>query len=158
MSRNIFQNSQGLSLIEIVVVLAVLGLMLAVVIPQFGESRENQVLKSAVGDILSNLSLARAQTLASLDSSAYGVHFESGKVIIFKGTSFVANDPGNQEVPILSPASITNVTLNGISGNSGEMYFKRLTGNPSKSGTVIVASPNFSRTITISATGAVSAD
>lgn len=155
MRKNI---SKGISLVEIVAVLATLGLILAAVVPQFGKNRETQVVKSAVGDILSSLSLARSQTLSSLDSSSYGVHFESGKVVIFKGESFTQNDPDNQEVPILSPASIANVVLNGSSGNSGSLYFERITGNPSKSGTVTISSPNFSRTVTIAATGAVGAD
>lgn len=150
--------TKGLSLLEAIIVLAILALMLAVVMPQFGKSRETQVLNTAVGDILSAVSQARAQTLASVDSSSYGVRFEADEVIIFKGTNFSANDPDNQNINIVSPAGITNVTLAGVSGTSGDFYFSRLSGVPSKSGTITIASPNFSKIITITATGSANAN
>ena len=149
---------RGLSAVELLVVFAILGIILVVAIPRFSGLRETQVVKGAIGDILSSLSKARTQTLASIDSSSYGVHFEEDEVIIFKGTNFVPNDSNNEEVAILSPATISNVTLNGASGTSGELYFSRLSGAPSKNGTVTISSSNFSRIITITATGSASAD
>lgn len=150
--------TKGFSLLEAIITLAIIALMLAVVMPQFGKSRETQVLNTAVGDILSAVSQARAQTLASVDSSSYGVRFEADEVIIFKGTNFSANDPNNQNISIVSPASITDVTLAGASGASGDFFFNRLSGAPSKSGTITIASPNFSKIITITATGSANAD
>ena len=149
---------QGISAIELLVVVAILGIILAVVLPQFGKSRERATLDGAVGDILSVLSQARSQTLAALDSSSYGVHFDSDEVIIFKGTTFSSGNPDNIETSIISPAVISNVTLGGASGSSGEFYYERLSGSPNKSGTVTVSSPSYSTTITISATGSASAD
>ena len=155
--KNYFYT-RGISLLETIITVAILATILAVVIPQFGKTRETQVLNSAVGDILSSINKARTQTLASVDSSSFGVRFETNEIIIFKGTSFSQNDPDNQEIPILSPASISNVNLNGVSGGTGDFYFRRLSGIPSKSGAVTLASPNFSKIITITATGAASAD
>jgi Tfp pilus assembly protein FimT len=149
-------NKKGISVVEILIVVAVLGVILSVVIPQFSRSRENQVLKNAVTEILSDLDKAKAQTLASIDSSSYGVRFESDKVIIFKGTAFLVDDASNEITEIVSPASISNVTLGGMSGNSGELYFNRLSGMPSKNGTITISSPSFSKIITISAMGTAS--
>lgn len=149
---------KGITIIELLVVLAVLGIISSIVIPQFSKMRENQVLKSGVQDILSSLDKARSQTLASLNSSEYGVHFETDKIIIFKGTFFPADDPNNESISIISPASISNVTLNLVSGIPGEMYFNRLSGSPSKTGTVTISTTNYSKIITIWATGVVSAD
>jgi len=147
---------KGITFIELLVVLAVIGVMAAIIIPQFSKMRENQVLKSGVQDILSSLDKARSQTLASLNSSEYGVRFQTDKIIIFKGTSFPANDPSNESINITSPASISNVTLNLVSGIPGEMYFNRLSGSPSKTGTITVSTPSYSRIITIYATGVAS--
>ena len=157
-TRTLSSKVSGFTLLEIIVVVAILGIILLTVLPQFSKSRETQVLNSAVGDVLSSLNQARAQTLASLDSSSYGVHFQADKVIIFKGAVFSAEDPDNQAVAILEPAMIEDVTLNGVGGSSGELYFARISGSPSKSGTVTLATPNAFRIITISATGGVSAD
>ena len=62
---------KGFSLIEVLIVIAVLAVIATVVLPQFSKVRENQVLKSGVEDILSSLDKARANTLSSLHSSSY---------------------------------------------------------------------------------------
>lgn len=147
-----------MSLAELLIVIAVLVIIFSIVLPQFSEVREKQVLKSAVGDILSSLSKAQAQTLASVDSSSYGVNFESDRIIIFKGTVFSEEDVNNEVINIVSPANISNVSLGGVSASSGNMYFNRISGSPSKAGTISVATSNFTKIITISATGSVSAN
>ncbi len=125
---------RGLSILEVLVVLAVVGVIASIVVPQFGKTRENQVLKSAVADVLSSVDKARGETLSSLNSSEYGVRFQSDKVIIFKGKVFSAGASDNETISITTPASITNVTLGGVSGATGDMYFNRLSGSPSASG------------------------
>ncbi len=144
---------KGISAVEVMVVLAVIVVLIAVVVPQFSKIREHQVLKAAVSDVLSALNKARAQTLASVDSSEYGVRFESDQVLIFKGTSFSAGSPDNQSVSFTSPASIVNVTLGGVSGTSGDVYFNRLYAVPSATGTVTISTGSYSKIITISASG-----
>lgn len=149
---------KGITAMEILVVIGVLGLIFAIVLPQFSKMRENQVLKSAVGDVLSSFNKARSETLASVDSSSFGVHLQSDKVIIFKGTVYVVNDVNNETTEIVAPASISNVTLGGVSGNSGDLYFNRLSGTPSATGTVTVSTSSRSKIITISAIGVVSSN
>ena len=138
------------------IVVAIIGIMALIVFPQFAKMRENQVLKSASSDIFSAIDKARSKTLSSVDSSEYGVYFESGKLVIFKGTVYSGSDLNNEIINIISPANISNITLAGISGTSGELYFKRLSGSPSKAGTITVAVPSISKIITISATGSAS--
>ena len=147
---------RGMTIVELLVVIAVLGIIFSIVLPQFSKTREMQTQKSAVGDVLSVLERARTQTLASVDSSEYGVRFQSDRVIIFKGKIFSVDDVNNQTINITAPANISNVTLGGISGDSGDMYFNRLSGMPSKTGTVTVSTTSYSKIITISATGASS--
>lgn len=149
---------KGITIIELLVVLAVLGIIISVVMPQFSKIRENQVLKSGVQDILSSIDKARSQTLASLNSLNYGVRFEVDKIILFKTQAFDANAVDNETINIITPATISNVTLNLVSGAFGEMYFNRLSGSPSKTGTVTISTPNYSKMITISATGTASVD
>jgi len=139
------------------VVVAGIGLLVAIVLPQFSKSREQQVLKSGVEDTLSSIDKARTETLSSLNSSTYGVHFQSDKVIIFQGTSYTGGN-ANETVNIVTPARISNVTLGGVSGSSGDVYFNRLSGSPSTTGTVTLSTSSFSRIITISATGVASSN
>lgn len=155
--QKIFKSKkQGITIVEMLVVIAIIGILVAVAFPQFSKIKENQVLKNTVGDVTSALHSAQSQSLASINSSEYGVHFQSDRIIIFTGKVFSAGAGDNKTVNIISPASISNVTLLGVSSATGDIYFERLSGAPSKTGTITVSTTSFSKIITISATGAVS--
>lgn len=147
---------KGITVVEILIVVAIFGILFAVVLPQFSSIKENQVLKNAVEDTLSVLHNAQSQSLASVNSSEYGVHFQSDRVILFAGQVFSAGAVDNKTTDIILPASISNVTLGGISATSGNIYFERLSGVPNETGTITISTSSVSKTITISATGAIS--
>lgn len=149
---------KGITALELIIVIAVIGILVSITLPQFSKIKENQVLKNATGDVVSALHNAQSQTLASVGFSEYGVHFQSDKIIIFKGTAFLDGDANNKIINIVTPASISNVTLAGISGTSGDVYFNRLSGVPNKTGTITISISSVLKIITISATGAVSLD
>ena len=154
--RKNLKNQKGLTLMEILIVLAVLGIIIATVMFQFSKTRANQVFQNGIADVLSALDKARGDTLSSLNSSTYGVHFQSNQVVIFKGTVYNSGASDNQVITIVTPANITNVTFGGVSGNSGDIYFNRLSGSPSTTGTITLVADDYSKTITISATGVAS--
>ncbi len=149
-----FKNLQsGFTATEILIVLFIIAVLAAIVLPQFNEMRKREVLKGGANDIVTALTRARSQTLSSLESSEYGVHFESDHVIIFKGTTYSASSPDNETINIVSPATISAITL---TGGGSDVYFRRLTGMPTTSGTVTISNTVSTKTITISSTGAVS--
>lgn len=151
--KNIY--NKGITIVELMIVIAIIIILVAVALPKFSEMRNIEVLKSATEDVLSMINKARTQTLSSVDSSEYGVHFQSDKVIIFKGTNYSAGASTNEELLILTPANISNINLTSGATN---LYFSRLTGNPSRTGTVTISNGSFTRIITISATGIASAN
>ena len=156
MIKSIKFYKRGFTLLEMLVVIAVIGIMVAVVFSSFSKMKENQVLKNAGEDIISTVNKARTQTLAQLNGLQYGVHFQANGVIIFRGAIFNSSDSNNQITSITSPAVISTITLTGGAVN---LYFNKLSGTPNVSGSVIVSStatPSLTKTITISATGAVS--
>ena len=144
-----------MTVIEVIVVVAVVGLLVALVLPQFNKLRENQTLKTAAEDVLTALGKARGQTLSSLNSSAYGVHFQSDKVVIFKGQNYSAAAPDNENISLISPATISDISF---SGAGSDIYFERLTGAPSAYGSITITSGANTKIITISATGNASAN
>ncbi|KKP86629.1 MAG: hypothetical protein UR90_C0024G0004 [Parcubacteria group bacterium GW2011_GWC1_35_8] len=144
---------KGVTVVELLIVIAVLGIIFLIVLPQFSKSRENQVLKNGVADILSSVNKARGNTLASLNSSEYGIHFQIDRVVIFKGTSFSSEDSNNEIINITTPANISDITL---LGGVSDIYFHRLTGAPSTTGTITISTGSYSKVITILATGVVS--
>lgn len=162
--KNLFKNKKsslgfakrGVTLAEVLIIIAVIGIITAIALPQFSKIKENQIQKVAVEDVLSSLNKARSQTLSSLDSSSYGIHFQSDKVLIFKGEVFSVDGADNEIINIISPASISNVTLGEVSGESGDIYFNRLSGAPNQSGSITISTPSFSKIITIYPTGVFS--
>ncbi len=147
------KEKKGFTMIEILIVLAIIAIMIAVVLPSFSQMRKNEVLKSAVEDVASAINKAKSQSQSSIDSSEYGVHFETNQAVIFSGTAYSAVAASNQRVAITSPASITSITL---SGGGSDIYFDRLSGEPNKTGTITISNGLTSKIITISATGSAS--
>jgi len=147
---------RGITVIEMLLVVAIIGILALIVFPQFSKIRENQILKNTVEDVVSTLHSIQSQSLASIDSSEYGVHFQSDKIIIFKGQIFSEGALDNKIINITSPISISNVTLGGVSSTLGDLYFERLSGIPSKIGTITILGSSISKIVTISSTGAVS--
>ncbi len=147
---------KGITILEIIIVIAVVGILARVVYPQLVKIKQTQVLKNASEDIISASNKAKSETLASLDSYNYGIHFQVDKIIIFRGTSYVSNDANNEIIDIISPASISTISL---SGGGTDFYFNRQSGTPNKNGSVVVSiagDSNLTKTITISATGSLS--
>lgn len=167
MKQNFFQKTcpqylkhsfcrRGITALEILITVSILTVLVLVVLPQFSKMRENQILKNTTEDIISSLHTAQSQSLASVDSSEYGVRFESSRIVIFKGKVFSDQDSNNKIINIISPANISDVFLNGTSSNVGDIYFERLSGMPSKSGNITVSGSSISKIITISNTGSIS--
>ena len=152
--KNFYQK--GITLWEILLAIAIVGILAVLVLPGFSKIRKIQILKSTTEDIVSVIGQARSQTLASLNSSAYGVHFETNRVILFTGTSFSSGATSNQITNLISPATISSISL---SNSGADLYFNRLSGLPSATGTIMLTLPSVtSKTITISASGSVSAN
>lgn len=144
--------SKGFTLMEILIVLGILMLIFLVAFPKFAEIRNNQVLKSGVEDIITSINKAKSQTLASLNSLEYGVHFSQNSVTIFPGDTYIAGSSANEVIDIFLPANISSISL---VGGVSTLHFSRLTGMPSTSGTITISNSTTSKTITISAAGAV---
>jgi type II secretory pathway pseudopilin PulG len=149
-------QQKGTTLGEILLAIAIVGIITTLVSPGFAKIKKIQVLKSMAEEIVSAVEEARSLTLSSVNSSSYGVHFETNKVIIFTGTSFSSGAPGNKILDLISPVSISNINL---SNSDSDMYFYRLSGLPNATGTVTLSVSGLSpKTITISTSGSVSSN
>lgn len=145
----------GLTSVELLVALAVLLVLGAAVVAGFGSMRNKSALDSAAYEVVSVLNQARLKTLASQNDRPYGVHFESQRAVLFKGTAFSGGDPSNEEANIPLSVEILPAVLN---GGGSDVVFKRLTGETDNYGTITLSlksDPSKIKIIIIEATGVI---
>ena len=148
--KNIFQK--GITVLELLIVIAILGILAVVILPQFSKMRDRQVFNNSINTVVDTLAKAKSETLASLDGYNYGVQFENNRVIIFRGNTFNSQDANNRIYSLNNPASITNISL---SGGGSNLYFNKFSGLPNKSGSVSVTSGSMVKVISINSLGVV---
>ncbi len=147
----------GFTLIEILIVVAILGLLMAGAVPGFQYFQKQRDLGSGADGIMSALRLARSKTLASQNDSPWGVYFFNSaapnEYVLFNGSSYAERTLSLDEVHFL-PVS---VAISQISLSIGqEVVFSRLSGNASSSGSVVlqlVNEPAKTKTIYVSSSG-----
>lgn len=148
-------QKNGFTLIEILIVLAVIGLLIAVVALPLNQFRNNQALQNSTNSIISVLNDARAKTLAGLDNTNYSVAVFSNKLVLFKGQTYNSADSTNENYFF-----DTGITASwSLSGGGNIISFNRLEGSTSQSGTITIQlSSGLTQVVTISNLGTVSRD
>jgi prepilin-type N-terminal cleavage/methylation domain-containing protein len=151
---------KGFTFLEIIISLAIMGLILAVVVPPFAKSRKDKLLLQSRDDIVSLLNQARSNTLSSINNDSYGVKFETNRVTLFTGTVYDAAATTNKVLDIQNGIKIPagGVVLN---GSATSVVFNRLTGATDEYGTIVLqVGDDTTRTkvITISKTGLITSN
>ncbi len=146
---------KGISIIEIIIILAIISILLGIVIINLTSFREEQALNVAINESISYINDARSKTLSSKDFSQYGIHFEQTKITLFKGTSYSPSDQNNIDYIFSSLLEISNISLN---GGGNEVIFQKITGKTDQFGPIIYRvknNPSKLKTITIKSTGII---
>jgi len=124
---------KGFTIFEIIISLSIFLILAVIVVSSFSSFRNNQELTNAVQKTINLLNLARSKTLSSEGSSQYGVHFESSRIVLFKGASFSESSPDNNVAVFSSLIEISAINFNGEGNN---LVFQRLTGKTDNYGTI----------------------
>lgn len=146
-------NEQAFTLVEIIVVVAILAVMTSILVTGLVNYAVKQRFDSVVGDVRDGVVKVRQDTLGSVRDSQYGVHVSSTAVVFFEGSSFIDGAGSNITIDLPSSVIATPVFSNGLQ----HATFTRLTGLPSATGTISFfdTTQNRQATITISTTGLV---
>lgn len=127
-----FQNS-GFSLIEMIVVAAIGAVLVATVIVSFSSFRNNKIVDVSADQILSVINEARVKAVSSEDYSRFGVHFETARVVFFKGDVFAEPNSSNVQTTLSPLVEISDISLN---GGGADIVFQKLTGKTSNYGSL----------------------
>jgi prepilin-type N-terminal cleavage/methylation domain-containing protein len=158
------RKDQGLTLIEVLVVISILLIILGITIQSFRYFQGNEALSDSAEKIINILRMAQSRTLASEGSSQYGVYFnditDPQQYILFKLFDSVSyNDPlrntSSDEVHEISK-SVEIYDIDLVSGH--EVVFSRLSGETLNSGTVslwLKSDHSKTRTVSIETSGKI---
>ena len=145
-----YQNKKGVTLIEIITVVAILGILAGISVNVFRSVSNAKTLDKEAEIILSYINRTRTNAINSLNLEAHGVSFASSSVTIYYGTN--ATTAASSSVYTLGAGhTISSVSL---SNHATNFYFNKLSGEPSATGTITIEnSSHETKTITVYGTG-----
>lgn len=149
-------SAAGFTLLEIIISAGILVLIAALTAAAFSSFYKTLALNAAAENGLVMLQQARSNTLSSKDSSEYGVHFESSRIVFFKGAAFSEPNPDNEEYKLSSFVEIYGISLNGA---GSDVVFQKLTGKTGQYGVIslrLKSDISKTKTITINSNGSAS--
>lgn len=128
-------KQKGFSLIETLAVVAIGGILISVVMFSFSSFRNSKIIDISADQVLSVINEARVKSVSSEDYSRFGVHFEAGKAVFFKGDSYVDQNSANVETELSPLAEISDISFN---GGGADVVFQKLTGKTNNYGSLRV--------------------
>jgi len=152
------KNNSGITLIEIIIVMVILSIIAVFVLGSLSTYKQTRELKTEAEVVVAYLEDAKSKTLASLDLSQYGVHFETDSVTLFKGSSYSSSDPDNLVHELSSSVEASSISL---AGSAVDVVFTRLTGDVTSYGTItisLISNSSKQKIITVTSLGNIGAN
>lgn len=118
---------RGISLVEIIIIISVIGVLAALSIPVYLSYRLHNDLRLAEQQVVQGLGRARLLSQSGQGGSAWGFYVPAGTV--YKGESYASRDPQYDET-FPMPSSVR------ITGGLFEVSFSKLEGRPNPTGDV----------------------
>lgn len=155
----IMKNDRGFTFIELLIIISIIGLISLVTIPSLSKFKTEQALKNTTENVITLLNKAQSDSLSSINSNNYGVHFGSNYMVYFIGNTFSNTDPNNKRSNFEPGVSIPLINGINLNGGGSDVIFPRLTGNVIGYGTIVLQLTNKSshqKIIKITKVGSVS--
>jgi Tfp pilus assembly protein FimT len=127
---------------------AILTMLTAISLPLYESFVRRNDLDITAQSVAGMVRRAESYARGVQGDSVWGVEFQTGSIVLFKGTSFASRSAGFDETLTL-PGSVTPSGLT-------ELTFAKLSGAPNTTGSLTLTSTaNATRTITVNAEGMV---
>lgn len=145
----------GFTLIEVLIVIAISAFLTIGSLAVYSNFTKGKAFSSGIQGVVNLLRDAKSSTLASKDSTVYGVHFETSRAVFFKGSTFTEPDSFNRVYTMPVDVELSSIVIN---GGGNDIVFDRLTGETGQFGTTTISrisDPSITKDIVIGATGVV---
>lgn len=137
MNRPYQDKITGFTLIEAVIAIFILSILSLMIIGSIAIFQKRTELNNSIEEFANILKLAQSKTLASENSSQYGVYINTaatpGQYVLFKGIDYASRIAASDQIYSL-PKSVEFSSVNLGGGN--EIVFEKLSGVALQSGTV----------------------
>jgi len=138
----------GFSLLELVVVTAIVALIAAVAIPRYGKANQRYRTEMAARKIIADLGYARRR--ASMSSGGQSVQFDStGEQYVAPGIKDLRT--GASDYTTLLSSAPYNVNIVSANFNGDEEVIFDGYGSPDSGGTIVIGVGDYTRTIVLDA-------
>lgn len=142
-----FRKNTGFTVIELILVVGIMGILgLASTVGGF-QLLSQGYFTNTVERITRTLRTAQIYSVSGRSDSAWGVHYEVGKLVLFKGSDY-SNRDASFDAPADIPPSVVITGWNDI-------YFDKLRGTPSTPLSIVVESQNRVGTISVNEQGGI---
>jgi len=145
---------RGFTALELLIVIAIMGVILATILPSFTNFRRSSLLNTESQELVSIINRARILSVSSKYDDQFGVHFEAGKVVLFQGDTYSPSATTNEEHVFDTAVILSPIVIN---GGGSELLFEKITGATSQNATttLLVVGTTSSTTILVLPTGIV---
>ena len=120
---------KGFTLVEVVIVISIIALLFAIGSLVDSGMYQRRLISAEQAVAISVLQKARNQAMNNMYASEYGVHIDPDAYVLFRGPSYVPNDPNNETIPKNSHISISGLR---------DIVFAQLSGEPNNPGQIIL--------------------
>jgi len=140
-------KSLGFTIIELLIVLGIVSILGLFLTRDVSQLLAQGNFTNTVERMVRTLRTAQIYSLSGKNDSSWGVHYESGKLVLFKGTNYSSRDQ-SFDAPTDLPLSVD------ITGWS-DIYFDKLRGIPSAPLSIAIESQGRAGTISVNSQGGI---
>lgn len=149
-------KKRGFTALELLISLAIMGLIAGVVLNGLTEYRKTRALEKTADQVEAFLQQARFSTISSIYQKSYGVHFTPSSITLYDGS--YATGQQKKTIHLDSYIEISDININ---GGGSDVYFNRLTGEATTTATIEIRlkeQPERTKTIEVSSSGIVTVE
>ncbi|MCB9802645.1 prepilin-type N-terminal cleavage/methylation domain-containing protein [Candidatus Nomurabacteria bacterium] len=131
-------NNKGITFIEIIVTMAIAGIITGMAYSIFFQWKSSVLLINQVDEFKSKIIEVRQAAISAENEKNWGIHLEENAYIIFSGNSYNELAEENELIELKNAliSNPENSLSDGIGGFSPDLIFTKFSGETANTGTV----------------------